>query len=75
MTAPTPARFAIGDRVRVVQTEYRDEYAGKCGTILSATQAASGRWHYTMRLDAPVYTRSYCVMVEGELAYESEGAE
>ena len=61
------ARFALRDRVRIVQDgSSRDEYAGQTGTVSGVNHWATG-WVYETRLDTPVYGRAFCVMTEREL--------
>ncbi len=69
----TKPKFEIHDRVRIVQTGIRDEYAVQTGEISGMNYWTAG-WVYKIRLDTPVYMSPFCLMTERELVAETEVA-
>ncbi len=66
----TKPLFDIHDRVRIVQTGIRDEYAGQTGEVSGVVYWPTG-WTYEIRLDTPVYGRGFVRMTERELMAET----
>jgi len=67
----TAPRFALGDRVLIVQQGIQDEYHGQTGNVSGVTFWERGGWHYAVKLDTPVWSRLSCLMTERELVAET----
>lgn len=67
----TMPHFDYGDRVRVVQSGIRDEYAGATGTVWTPVYWSTG-WVYEVVFRQRIYGRSYATFVERELVAGTE---